>query len=231
MLAELRPLPYFHFVPMTNSWYFGKRELLGICIASRWPITANDVISTWGDGVVRDLEGVDTNNERIADKALSDALVLKTQNRVAIACSVMAPGVSGGLRVATHHGFWTRDGESTPEQMQSTARVTEFLAAQGRTHGGLLYMADYNPDKHGKMHAAYISAGGRDWLPAGVETTLAHDHPAAKLGIKSDCVMTWPDEAGKYGLRVIDVRLDDAPGSDHLLLCCKVDRSPDASLS
>ena len=48
VLPCLEGFPYFHFAPMTNAMYFGHRELLGICIASRWPITAIDVLPTWG---------------------------------------------------------------------------------------------------------------------------------------------------------------------------------------
>ncbi len=92
MIPCLGPLPYFVFVPMTNHLYWGKREPLGICIASRWPIDDIAIHHCWGDGVVRDLEGVGEDHARIQPYALADELVLKTQNRVAVACSVARPG-------------------------------------------------------------------------------------------------------------------------------------------
>src|ERR1700761_2340463 len=156
VLACLRAFPYFHFAPMTNAMYFGSRELLGICIASRWPMTAIDVVSTWGDGTVRDLEGVDQNNDRISPAKLSDRLVVGTQNRLVIACSVTKPG-SIPYRIATHHGFWTREGAVTDEQLESTRKAANFLEGQGKKHGGILYMADYNPDKLGKVYDIYRS--------------------------------------------------------------------------
>jgi hypothetical protein len=221
LLRYLSPLPYFHFVPLTNAFYFGERELLGICIASRWPIDQIDVVNSWGDGTVRDLEGVDQTNERSGPLDLSDRLVLQTQNRVALACTVLAPAVPGGLRVATHHGFWTRDGAVTDNQLASTRIVSSFLTEQAKTHGGLIYMADYNPDKFGKVHRLYCESGGLDCLPNTIQTTLAEDHPAAKLGIKSDCVMTWPSVDGLRP-RVGSVALDSTPGSDHMLLRAEV---------
>jgi hypothetical protein len=222
MIPLLSPLPYFSFVPMTNQTFWGQRESLGICIASRWPIDDIDIHHTWGDGLVRDLQGVGEDNERIKPNQVADALILRTQNRVAVACSVRRTGEERSLRVATHHGFWVRDGIPTPQQMQSTASVCGFLAEQGRRHGGLLYAADYNPDKEGRVLCLYRQSGGRDCLPAEIETTLATHHPAASLGIRSDCLMLWPDCDGIYRHTIENVRLDDTPGSDHNMLCCTV---------
>ena len=221
LAALLRPLPYFTFVPMTNHWFWGKRESLGIAVASKYPLTEIDVHHTWGDGVVRDLEGVDRNNHRIKPDALSDELVMKTENRVAVACTVNRPDSGERFRVATHHGFWTRNGVPTDEQMSSTRSVAHFLAGQARQHGGLVYLADYNPDREGRAHALYLASGARDWLPAETATTLAHDHPAAQLGIKSDCIMTWPDRDGHPRYCVDNVFLDPTPQSDHLMLRCQ----------
>jgi len=218
LLQHLGPLPYFHFVPMTNAMYFGQRELLGICIASRWPITAIDVVQTWGDATVKDLEGVDENNERTGDLDDSDRLVLKTQNRVGLACTVHPHGHAAGMRIATHHGFWTRNGATTDQQLLSTTRMAKFLANQGRQHGGLLYMADFNPDKAGHVYRIYRESGAKDCLPADFATTLAPEHPAAKLGIRSDCIMLWPDADGNYAYEVNQVELDGSPASDHLML-------------
>ena len=224
MLQYLGPLHYFSFAPMTRHLFWGRRELLGICIASRWPLNQVEIHHTWGDGTVRDLRGVGADHKRIKPDELADRLVLQTQNRVAIACSVQRRGDSQPVRVATHHGLWARDGIPGPEQMASTASVCDFLARQGRQYGGLLYAADYNPDKNGQVLETYTKTGGRDALPLEIATTLAAHHPAASLGIRSDCIMTWPNSEGIYPYSVDDIYLDSSPGSDHSMVCCKVTR-------
>jgi hypothetical protein len=222
MLPLLYPLPYFTFVPMTNQNFWGTPESLGICIASRWPISEVEIHQTWGDGVVRMIEGVGEDNERIKPNELADALILRTQNRVVVACSVYRPGDARPLRIATHHGFWVRDGVPTPQQMQSTACVCDFLGTQARRYGGLLYAADYNPDKEGRVLGMYRQSGALDCLPPEIATTLTAHHPAAKLGIRSDCIMLWPDAEGLYRHTVREVHLDGTPGSDHNMVCCSV---------
>jgi hypothetical protein len=203
---------------MTNGWHFGRRELLGVCIASRWPLSATETAVTWGDGKVRDLEGVDDRNERAGDLTESDRLVLSTHNRVVVAATAQIPGWTGGFRVATHHGFWTRDGATEEAQLESTRRAASFLTRQGREHRGGVYLADINPDKAGRVRAIYQDSGGQDFLPGSVRTTLASDHPAAALGIRSDCVMAWPGEEGMLSFSSVQVEVGDDPGSDHLLL-------------
>ena len=168
---------------------------------------------------------MDQNNERISPADLSDRLVLRTQNRLVLACTVTKPGNDAPIRVATHHGFWTRNGAVSPDQLESTRKAAAFLSEQGKKHGGLLYMADYNPDKFGMVYDIYRASDGYDWLPPSIATTLAPQHPAAHLGIRSDCVMTWPDGEGRYPYVVSSVRVDASPGSDHLMLCASVERT------
>ena len=222
LVKYLTRLPHYHFAPMTKHKIGGEPELLGICIASRWPITQVDIHTTWGDGLVRELEGVDENNKRIEPGDVADRLVLNTQNRVAIACTVQRPGEAESLRIATHHGLWARDGVPTEEQRQSTRSLCGFLAEQARMHGGLVYAADFNPDKDGEVLRAYAESGARDWLPPDIATTLAARHPNAGLNIRSDCMMTWPNELGESTYDIGEVHTDDAPGSDHLMLCGSV---------
>ena len=218
LVSALRALPYFCFVPMTNGWFFGRRELLGLCIASRWPINAMEVEHTWGDGQVRDLEGVDENNERKGDPLESDRLILATQNRVVVASTVMVPGWPDGVRVATHHGFWTREGALQAEQLESTKTAARFLRRQGQEYGGVLFLADFNPDKDGHVCRIYENSGAKDFLPKSIRTTLAPEHPAAGLGIRSDCVMAWPNALGEIPFQAMSVEVDPSPGSDHLLV-------------
>ncbi len=228
LIEHLRPLPYFSYAPMTNHMYWGKREALGICIASRWPLTHVDLHRTWGSPLVRDLEGVDEQNRRISPASLSDELVAQTENRVGLACTVIKPGEKEPLRVATHHGFWTRDGIPSRDQLESAESMADFLGEQGRLHGGIVYLADYNPDKEGLVHEIYRKSGAHDCLPQEIRTTLAPNHPAARFNVRSDCVLTFPDAAGNYPYRVENIQLDPRPGSDHYMLRCTILRKESA---
>ena len=129
LLQYLRPLPHFHFAPMTNHKIWGKRELTGIVLASKYPLNDIKVCYTqvppdW-DGSIKDLDGVGDNNHRWGgDRAEeADRRVLETEWRVAIAASVILPFMVGGsdkVRLSTHHGAWVSGGISTREQMDST---------------------------------------------------------------------------------------------------------------
>lgn len=222
LLRHLKPLPHFHFVPFGNHKAWRERELTGTCIASRYPITNIAVHYTWGDGVIRDIEGFGDENERIEPDDVADALVLKTVNHTVMACTVFKPNGLKPWRVATHHGLWTRGGITTSEQLQSTDSLCDFLAGQGREHDGIVYVADCNPDMNGEVFRKYQESGGRDCLPPHIETTLAAHHPAAKLGIRADHIMTWPDKFGQHPCDITHVYMDPSPGSDHNMLCCTV---------
>lgn len=211
LLRHLRPLPHFCFAPMTNHRIWGKRELTGIVIASRTPLDRVNVCYTWGDGTIRDLEGVGDDNHRIKPDDVADALVLKTEARVAVAATV------GGFRIATHHGFWVRGGTPTDEQMASTEKLCSFLGKETYVHGGLAYIADCNLDKDGKVLAKYLEYGAKDCLPPDIKTTLPDTHPAAKFGAKPDRVMVFPYYS-RFPYEVGNVAVSDEPGSDHLLL-------------
>ncbi len=222
LLRHLRPLPHFHFVPLSNHKIWGKRELWGLCIASRYPVTDIAVHYTWGDGIVRDVEGVGDDNHRIKPDEVADSLVMKTENRAAVACTVRKPGDPKPYRIATHHGFWVRGGRSTPEQLTSTDSLCAFLQEESLKHGGLVYAGDSNPDKDGNVLKTYELSGGRIELPPEIKTTLAAHHPAAKFGIKSDLVVQWPNRLGEYTYKVENVFTDSSPGSDHDMLHCTV---------
>lgn len=222
LLKYMRPLPHFYFAPMTHHNVWSGRELVGICIASKYPIDNVVIRHTWGDGIVREQEGVGDDNRRIEPGDVADALILKTENRVVVACTVYEPGNPRGWRVATHHGFWVRGGVQTPQQMQSTDVLCNFLAEQGRSHGGIVYAADCNFDREGGVLRKYVESGGRDCLPVHIKTTVAAQHPGAKFGVKPDRVFMWPDNAGVFTYDISDVHMDSSPGSDHDMLCCTV---------
>lgn len=211
LLRHLRPLPHFYFAPMTNHKIWGKRELTGIVIASRLPLNQITTCYTWGDGIIRDLEGVGDDNHRIKPDDIADELVLKTEGRVAIAATV------GGFRIATHHGFWVRGGVATDEQMESTSNLCSFLSKETFSNQGLIYVADCNLDKDGKVLAKYLEHGAQDCLPQDIKTTLPDTHPAAKFGAKPDRIMVFPYGTG-YAYQVGNVTASNEPGSDHLLL-------------
>lgn len=160
LLKYLGPLPNFHFSPWANFKIWGEKELVGICIASRYQLNDISIHYTWGDGIVRDLEGIGNDSQRIKPDDVADDLVLKTQNCVAIACSINKVGDPKPWRIATHHGLWTRNGVTTPEQMRSTDSLCKFLSEQGRGHDGIVYAADCNPDKEGKVLCRYSESGG-----------------------------------------------------------------------
>lgn len=226
LLQYLRPLPHFHFAPMCYHHIWGKRELWGLCIASRYPINDISVHTAWGDGIVRDVQGIGDDNERMGPGDIVDELVLKSLNWVAIACSVLKTGEPKPYRVATHHGFWVRGGIPTAEQMQSTESVCGFLSRQSQKYRGIIYTADCNPDREGWVFQKYLESGARDYLPEHISTTLAKRHPAAKLGIRADHVMLWPDSFGWLTYRVGAVYMDSSPGSDHEMLCSVVSHNP-----
>ena len=108
MPTIMRALPHAHFAPMTNHLIWGRREHVGIAIASLWPLDEIEVRYTWGDGVIRDLKGVDDRNERISPGEIADALVLETECRVAIAANVIRRGhTSGPLQLKCGDTFVT----------------------------------------------------------------------------------------------------------------------------
>lgn len=224
LLQHLRPLPHFHFAPMTNHLIWGKRELTGIAIASRYPLDDIRPYYTYGNGIINDLDGVGNDNHRWGgDRAEeADRRVLETEWRVAIAASVCSP--VGQYRIATHHGFWVRGGIPTQEQLESTDSLCNFLRSDANAHGGLVYIADCNLDRDGEVLKRYLAAGVLDCLPPEIKTTVAAHHPAARFGAKPDRVMVFRQADGRYPYKVHDVYTDSSPGSDHDMLCATVSK-------
>lgn len=225
-LAYLGPLRHFHFATMTNHRIWGKSELVGVCIASKYPLEEIEVVQTWsptGDGTICDLKGVSTDNKRIKPDEDADRLVLETEARVAITALVMAPGREK-YRIATHHGFWVRGGVPTPEQLKSTANLRDFLF-DASFIGGLIAAADWNFDKDGKVLEMLLDSGAKDCLPVDILTTVAPHNPGAKFGAKPDRIFMWPAREDRHAYQVQDVMLDFSPGSDHGMLCATVVRA------
>ncbi len=204
------------FVPMTDHLIFGRREPVGIAIVSTFPLVDRALRFTHGDGILRDLQGVGNDNQRIEPSELADQLVLETESRVVLAATVMLHD-GRTIRVATHHGFWTRGGVHTDLQRRSTGILGRFLHTQGMQHGGVVFAADTNTDRGGEVIASLQEWDGRDFLPAEIQTTLAPHHPAAKFGAKPDRIMVFSGAKG-YPFSVENFRLDFSPGSDHGML-------------
>ncbi len=225
LLQHLRPLPHFYFAPTTNHLVWGKRELKGNLIASRYPIDDISVRYTWGNGIVKDLDGVGDDNERIKPDDKADRLVLSTEDCVAMAVSVCVPKRHGGgrWRFATHRGLWVRGGVTTPEQMQNTEQVCRFLVDDAYALGGLVYLADCSLDRNGEVFGRYNVHGADDCLPPDIKTTLADNHPAARLGAKPTRVMLFPGHQGN-GYEISGVHTDGSPGANHKMLCCTVSK-------
>ncbi|MDO8514596.1 MAG: hypothetical protein Q7S50_03575 [bacterium] len=225
LLRHLSRLPHFHFAPMTNHSIWGERELTGIAIASKYPIDENRVHYTYGNGIIKDLDGIGNDNHRWGgDRAEeADRRVLETEWRVAIAASVCVPG-GDEYRIATHHGFWVRGGVPTSEQLKSTDSLCAFLREDAARYGGLVYLADCNLDKDGEVLKRYVASAARDCLSPEIKTTVAAHHPTAKFGAKPDRVMVFPDP-GIYTYEVSNVYMDPSPGSDHDMLCATVSKT------
>jgi hypothetical protein len=216
--------PHFHFAPMTNHKIWGVREHVGICAAVRPHLQIDNirVVCTQGDGIIRDLDGINDENERWSDAALADKRVLETELRVMLGLTVVTPGED--FRFWTHHGAWVRGGESSDEQLASTEVVCQTLADDTWHSEGLVYVADCNIDKHNKVLDKYIGAGARDHHPEGVHTTLSSKHPSAKFGAKPDRTMDFADSKGDRPYAVSEVWFSDEPGSDHLMLMATVEK-------
>ena len=219
LLPYLSRLPHFHFAPMTNHLIWGKRELVGILIASQHPIKEGlRVEYTWRDGYIKDLQGVDDKNQRIKPDEVADRLVLETECRVAIVCTIRDIGFG------TTHGFWVRGGVPTEKQMRSTEILAVFLRKDACGRGGLVLAADLNVDRENRVLGILEGIGGRDWLPSDIKTTVAATNPGAQFGAKPDRIMTFLNQSGRNPYDVTDVHTDDTPGSDHLMLCATVHR-------
>ena len=223
LLRYLQHLPHFHFAPMTNHSIWGKRELTGIAIASKYPLDDVRVHYTYGNGIIKDLDGIGNDNHRWGgDRAEeADRRVLDTEWRVAIAANVWR-NPEDAYRIATHHGFWVRGGVPIPEQLRSTDSLCTFLRKDAIDFGGLVYIADCNLDKDGEVLKRYMASGARDCLPPRIKTTVAAHHPAAKFGVKPDRVMVFGGWKTLY--RVSNVYMDPSPGSDHDMLCATIEK-------
>ncbi|MDP2665505.1 MAG: hypothetical protein Q8P23_02595 [bacterium] len=216
--------PHIAFAPMTNHLINGVRAVVGISIVSRYFMTNIVHHTVWGDGKLKDLQGVNNKNERFPPTKETDDLIDTTEDRVAICVTVIKDGRK--YNIATTHGYWVRGGVSNDRQRQSTRKLLAFLHKEAMQRDGLLFVADMNPDRDGEVYRTMVSDIGMDNLhslmPKSVKTTLDPEHPASKKGIKvvADWICEWPRHDRMFFLS--DVRLHSGV-SDHCALSATVE--------
>ena len=228
--------PHFAFAPMTNHLIYGVRAGVGIAMFSRNPMVEIKHHTTWGDGALKGLQGVNNRNERVAPTAENDRLIESTEDRVAI-CATVVKSENEKYSVATTHGFWVRGGVPNEMQRQSTRSLMEFLVGEAGARDGLVLAADLNFGRGSEIYEAFVEKKGPnakgfdDCVPLTIESTLDPDHPASKKGIKvvSDYFMTRKGYEGDFVSydvpKVSDVRLH--PGvSDHCALSATISMVP-----
>lgn len=211
--------PHIAFAPMTNHLINGVRAVVGIAIVSRYFMTDVTYHTTWGDGTLKDLQGINDKNERHLG-AESDQLVEATEDRVAICATIVKDNVR--YNIATTHGMWVRGGVVNDVQRKCTRELLCVLNVEAWNRKGLVLVGDMNFGRGGEIYQMFINEKFRDCVPLEVDNTLDPDHPAARKGIKvvTDYVMIRPfRDRDVYGIS--DVRLH--PGvSDHCVLSATV---------
>lgn len=213
-LPLLERWPHVTFAPMTNHYVNGERVVVGIAMASRFFVTNVVHHTTWGNGLLKDLQGINDKNERYLGEE-SDRLVEATEDRVLVCGLVVKDGKR--YHIATTHGMWVRGGVVNDVQRKSTAALCTRLGQIGHARNGLVLAADMNMSRGGEIYQM-VTDVMKDCMPETINTTLDPDHPYAKRGgsIVTDYVMMYPTSR-RDPYRVRDVRL--LPGvSDHQAL-------------
>jgi hypothetical protein len=196
--------PHLAFGVMTNQLINGERAPVGIAIASRYFITDIRHHTYWGDGILKDLQGVDSNNARFLGEE-SDRMVAATEDRVVITAAVIKDSIT--YQLATTHGMWARDGEPNDVQRTSMRRLRDILLAEAINRGGLVIAGDLNFDRGGEIYNMF-TAEIRDCTPLNIASTLDREHAVTRKGIKvvSDYFMSCPDISGTEIFDITDVR-------------------------
>ncbi len=219
-LPLLERWPHVSFAPMTNHFINGERAVVGIAIASRYFMSNIYHHTTWGNGVLKDLQGINEKNERYLG-AESDALVEASEDRVLV-CATIWKG-KASYDIATTHGMWVRDGVVNDVQRTSTESLLSHLRYEGYSRQGLVLIADMNMSRGGEIYNM-VTGVMRDCMPETIDTTLDPSHGFSKRGGKvvTDYVMTSPAPR-RDPYRVSDVRL--LPGvSDHQALLATIEK-------
>ncbi|MFA6502900.1 MAG: hypothetical protein WCT45_01410 [Candidatus Paceibacterota bacterium] len=225
-LALLEWAPHVAFAPMTNHLINGERAAVGVAVVSPHFMTGVTYHTTWGDGVLKNLEGVNGQSERIAPTAENDRKIEATEDRVAICAAVRKDGVY--YDVATTHGFWVRGGIANDQQYESTRALGNAVIAEACRRRGIVLAADMNMSRGGEIHQILVGRQFRDCMPPEIVSTLDPNHPAAKKGLRvvTDYVLTHDGHTGSTVYRVASVLL--LPGiSDHCAVVATVEKGVD----
>ena len=215
--------PYVTFGPMTNHIIGvgeeAKRAVVGIAVASRYFLTDIAHHTYWGDGTLKDLQGIKDNQRHLGEE--SDRLVEATEDRLVICASVEKEGV--GYDLANTHGMWVRGGVTNDVQRQSMKRLRDILADEAQMRDGIVLASDLNFGRGGEIYDMFT-----EWLadrmPPEIDHTLDPEHPVSKKGIKvvSDHIMSCPEFLDSY--LVNDVKLHLGV-SDHAAISATIEVS------
>ncbi|MFA6519711.1 MAG: hypothetical protein WCT41_02725 [Candidatus Paceibacterota bacterium] len=213
------------FAAMTNHLINGHRAVVGIAILSRYPMIYITRHTTWGNGKLKDLQGVNDKNERFPPTKETDDLIDTTEDRRAICVTVIKDNRK--YNIATTHGYWVRGGATSDRQRESTRKLLEFLTREGNARDGLFLAADMNFGRGGEMYqmvtaGRHIAVGFSDKMPANIDNTLDPDHPFVKKGGK--VVTDWFFAQNRHDRSFVlsDVRLR-SDVSDHCALSATVE--------
>jgi hypothetical protein len=189
--------PHVAFAPMTNHFVNGERMVVGIALFSARHVFMTNIVHTtyWGDGVVKDLEGINDQNERYLGEE-SDRMVEATEDRILITATLQKG--DDVYDVATTHGMWTRGGITNDVQRQCMVSLRLELMLQAKNRNGLIFVGDFNAGRGTEMYQ-YLTEELVDHVPPDIETTLDPEHKASKRGINvvTDFVMEVPDPKGQ----------------------------------
>lgn len=216
----LEKFPHIAFAPMTNHFVNGERMIVGIAMLSRYLMQHIQHTTYWGDGIVKNLAGINDKNERHLGEE-SDRLVEATEDRILITAAVVKDGVEYNL--ATTHGMWTRGGVTNDVQRTCMRKLRNQLEIEAGNQDGLVFVGDFNAGRGTEMYQ-YLIEGFRDEVPESVETTLDPDHKAVKkFGIKvvTDFVMQAPNWDDSYRYEVDDFRMTSG-ASDHQVISARI---------
>ncbi len=215
-LPLLERYPHITFAPMTNHFVNGQRAVVGIAIASRFFMTNITHHTTWGNGVLKNLEGINNHNERHLG-AESDRLVEATEDRVLICVEVHKDGES--YQLATTHGMWTRGGEINRVQRSTMRHTRNILVREAQRRVGLVLAGDLNFFRDGELYTLYTEHF-RDCVPRSITTTLDLGHELSRKGFGVVVDYVW-DCGLKYEVQVSDVKTH-AGASDHMALTATI---------
>lgn len=215
--------PYVTFAPMTNHLINGQRAVVGIAVASCYFMTDITHHITWGNGNLKDLQGVDCNNQRAVPTAEGDRVIDSTEDRVVICATIVKDGVE--YNIATTHGFWARGGGVNDAKRSSTIRLRDALVHEAVCRGGLVFAGDLNCARSGEIYNMLTNTL-HDCMPIEIDNTLDPDHPFVRKGGKvvNDYVMTCDIGHGSKTYDVSDVTLRSGV-SDHCALSAMISRS------